>query len=196
MLITIVQIVARPGTRNVLAFLRTQTLEQRRARSGADTILCADRHEPGDGLPVAGDDERLPRADPSQQLRELAVGVGGRDGGGHGGFLYVVLLTTLHYLAGLGVPVATAAAGCIPTFLYMGAASGDDRYFTRARAAAAFFACDETNATSDVGVEMDAGSGPTASTPGSVRISLTNVSPISTSPFASASIAAAPPRAR
>src|SRR5262249_36864086 len=187
MLITIVQIVARPGTRNVLAFLRTQTLEQRRARSGADTILGADRHEPGDGLPMAGDDERLPRTNPSQQLRELAVGVGGRDGGGHGGFLYVVLLTTSHYFTGLG---------CIPTFLYMGAASGDDRYFTRARAAAAFFACDETNATSDVGVEMDAGSGPTASTPGSVRISLTNVSPISTSPFASASIAAAPPRAR
>src|SRR5262249_29260386 len=86
--------------------------------------------------------------------------------------------------------------GCIPTFLYMGAASGDDMYFTRARAAAAFFACDDTNALSDVGVAMDAGSGPTASTPGSVRISLTNVSPISTSPFASASIAAAPPRAR
>src|SRR4029077_18085408 len=86
--------------------------------------------------------------------------------------------------------------GCIPTFLYTGAASGDDRYLTSARAAAAFFACDDTNATSDVGVEIAGGSGPTASTPGSVRISLTNVRPISTSPFASASMAAAPPRAR
>src|SRR5215468_10014768 len=110
MLITIVQIVARPGTRNVLAFLRTQTLEQRRARSGADTILGADRHEPGDGLPMAGDDERLPRTNPSQQLRELAVGVGGRDGGGHGGFLYVVLLTTSHYLPGL--------AASLPSYIW------------------------------------------------------------------------------
>src|SRR5215471_15790394 len=40
-----------------------------------------------------------------------------------GGLLYVVLLTTLHYLGGVGLPVATTAAGCIPTFLYMGAAS-------------------------------------------------------------------------
>jgi hypothetical protein len=60
-------------------------------------------------------------------------------------------------------------------------------------AASAFLLSADRKADRNVGVEISRGSGPTASTPGSVMISLTNVRPYSISPLASSAMAPAPP---